>query len=94
MKRAVSTCISAGAGGIMVQCAGRLGGSEIARTEGYKEGKIPLQTLRADIDYGFTEARTTYGAIGVKVWVYKGDILPQEKKEKLTDGTHAEQGKV
>jgi small subunit ribosomal protein S3 len=94
MKRAVSTCISAGAGGIKVQCAGRLGGAEIARTEGYKEGKVPLQTLRADIDYGFTEARTTYGAIGVKVWVYKGEILPQGKQEKPADGTHAEQGKV
>ena len=62
-----------GAQGIKVQCAGRLGGAEMARTERYHEGRTPLHTLRADIDYGFTEARTTYGAIGEKVWIYKGD---------------------
>src|SRR5439155_373904 len=66
----------AGAQGIRVQCSGRLGGSEMARTEWYREGRVPLHTLRADIDYGFREARTTFGRIGVKVWIYKGDILP------------------
>ena len=63
-------------------CAGRLGGAEIARTERYHEGTIPLQTLRADIDYGFAEADTTYGKIGVKVWIYKGEVLPTKKVEK------------
>ncbi|MEG2538101.1 MAG: 30S ribosomal protein S3, partial [Clostridium sp.] len=75
--------------GIKTACAGRLGGAEMARTEGYNEGTIPLQTLRADIDYGFAEANTTYGKIGVKVWIYKGEVLgkvrtlatPVEKKE-------------
>lgn len=76
MKRAVQTVQKAGGLGIRVQCAGRLGGSEMARREFYREGRVPLHTLRADIDYGFREARTTYGRIGVKVWIYKGDILP------------------
>ncbi len=76
MKRAVQSAQKAGALGIRVQCSGRLGGSEMARTEWYREGRVPLHTLRADIDYGFREARTTYGRIGVKVWIYKGDILP------------------
>ncbi|MBK9179615.1 MAG: 30S ribosomal protein S3 [Acidimicrobiales bacterium] len=76
MKRAVQNAQKAGALGIRVQCSGRLGGSEMARTEWYREGRVPLHTLRADIDYGFREARTTYGRIGVKVWIYKGDILP------------------
>ena len=76
MKRAVQNAQKAGALGIRVQCAGRLGGSEMARTEWYREGRVPLHTLRADIDYGFREAHTTYGRIGVKVWIYKGDILP------------------
>jgi small subunit ribosomal protein S3 len=76
MKRAVQTVQKAGAQGIRVQCAGRLGGSEMARREFYREGRVPLHTLRADIDYGFREARTTFGRIGVKVWIYKGDILP------------------
>ena len=76
MKRAVQTAQKAGALGIRVQCSGRLGGSEMARTEWYREGRVPLHTLRADVDYGFREARTTYGRIGVKVWLYKGDILP------------------
>src|SRR5207244_5275483 len=66
----------AGAQGIRVQCSGRLGGSEMARTEWYREGRVPLHTLRSDIDYGFREAKTTFGRIGVKVWIYKGDILP------------------
>ena len=76
MKRAVQTVQKAGALGIRVQCAGRLGGSEMSRREFYREGRVPLHTLRADIDYGFREAKTTYGRIGVKVWIYKGDILP------------------
>ncbi|GIU84337.1 MAG: 30S ribosomal protein S3 [Acidimicrobiales bacterium] len=78
MKRAVQNAQKAGARGIRVQCAGRLGGAEMARTEWYLEGRVPLHTLRADVDYGFREARTTYGRIGVKVWIYKGDILPYE----------------
>ena len=69
-----------GAQGVKVKCSGRLMGAEIARTEGYSEGKVPLHTLRADIDYGFAEANTTYGKIGVKVWIYKGEILPPAKK--------------
>ncbi len=76
MKRAVQNAQKAGALGIRVQCSGRLGGSEMSRTEWYREGRVPLHTLRADIDYGFREARTTSGRIGVKVWIYKGDILP------------------
>src|SRR5216684_996621 len=76
MKRAIQTVQKAGAQGIKVQCAGRLGGSEMSRKEQYREGRVPLHTLRADIDYGFREARTTAGRIGVKVWIYKGDILP------------------
>jgi ribosomal protein S3 len=69
----------AGAQGIKVMCAGRLGGAEMSRTEWYREGRVPLHTLRADIDYGFAEARTTYGVIGVKVWVFKGEILPGDE---------------
>jgi small subunit ribosomal protein S3 len=76
MKRAVQTAQKAGALGIRVQCSGRLGGAEMSRSEWYREGRVPLHTLRADIDYGFREAKTTYGRIGVKVWIYKGDILP------------------
>ena len=76
MKRAVQNAQKAGALGIRVQCSGRLGGSEMARNEWYLEGRVPLHTLRADVDYGFREAPTTYGRIGVKVWLYKGDILP------------------
>ena len=76
MKRTVQTVQKAGAQGIRVQCSGRLGGSEMARKEFYREGRVPLHTLRADIDYGFREAKTTFGRIGVKVWIYKGDILP------------------
>ncbi len=76
MKRAVQTVQKAGALGIRVQCSGRLGGAEMARRESYREGRVPLHTLRADIDYGFREARTTAGRVGVKVWIYKGDILP------------------
>jgi small subunit ribosomal protein S3 len=76
MKRAIQTVQKAGAQGIKVQCSGRLGGSEMSRKEQYREGRVPLHTLRADIDYGFREARTTSGRVGVKVWIYKGDILP------------------
>ena len=76
MKRAVQTAQKAGALGLRVQCSGRLGGAEMSRSEWYREGRVPLHTLRADIDYGFREAKTTYGRIGVKVWIYKGDILP------------------
>src|SRR5204863_7346168 len=75
-RRAVQNAPKAGAQGIRVQCSGRLGGAEMSRTEWYREGRVPLHTLRADIDYGFREARTTAGRIGVKVWIYKGDILP------------------
>lgn len=76
MKRAVQNAQKAGVLGIRVQCSGRLGGAEMSRTEWYREGRVPLHTLRADIDYGFREARTTAGRIGVKVWLYKGDIVP------------------
>ncbi len=76
MKRAVQSAQKAGALGIRVQCSGRLGGAEMARTEWYREGRVPLHTLRADIDYGLREAKTTAGRIGVKVWIYKGEILP------------------
>jgi len=75
VKRAMEQAMNSGAKGIRATCAGRLNGAEIARTETYRVGSIPLQTLRADIDYGFTEALTTYGLIGIKVWIYKGDIL-------------------
>jgi small subunit ribosomal protein S3 len=79
MKQAMSRAMKAGAKGIKTMCSGRLGGAEIARSEHYHEGTIPLQTLRADIDYGFAEADTTYGKIGVKVWIYKGEVLPERK---------------
>ena len=75
MKKSISLALKAGAKGIRIQCAGRLGGAEMARTEWYREGRVPLHTLRADIDYGFAEANTTFGKIGVKVWVYLGDVL-------------------
>ena len=80
MKRAVQNAQKAGALGIRVQCSGRRGGSEMGRKEWYREGRVPLHTLRADIDYGFREAATTYGRIGVKVWIYKGDILPYKSQ--------------
>ena len=76
MKRAVSSALRFGAKGIRVSCAGRLAGAEIARTEWYREGRVPLSTFRADIDYGFAEAKTTYGIIGVKVWIFKGEVQP------------------
>ena len=85
MKQAMQKTMKAGALGIKTSVSGRLGGADMARTEFYKEGTIPLQTLRADIDYGFYEANTTYGKIGVKVWIYKGEVLPA-KKEKVEGG--------
>ena len=81
MKQAIQRAMKAGALGIKTAVSGRLGGADMARTEGYSEGTIPLQTLRADIDYGFAEADTTYGKIGVKVWIYKGEVLPTKKVE-------------
>ena len=81
MKQAMTRTMRLGAKGIKTACSGRLGGAEMARTEHYHDGTIPLQTLRADIDYGFAEADTTYGKIGVKVWIYKGEVLPQKKAE-------------
>lgn len=80
MKRGIQSAMRFGAEGIKVICAGRLGGAEMSRTEVYKEGRVPLHTLRADIDYGFVEANTTYGIIGVKVFIFKGEILDTEKK--------------
>lgn len=77
MKKAVASALRFGAQGIKITCSGRLAGAEIARTEWYREGRVPLHTFRADINYGFAEARTTYGIIGVKVWVYSGDVLPE-----------------
>lgn len=82
MKQAIQRTMRSGAKGIKTAVAGRLGGADMARTEGYSEGTIPLQTLRADIDYGFAEANTTYGKLGVKVWLYKGEVLPTKKVEK------------
>ncbi len=79
MKKAVASAMRFGAKGIKVQCAGRLAGADIARREWYRDGRVPLQTLRADIDYGFAEARTQYGVIGVKVWIYKGDVIGEEE---------------
>ena len=81
MKSCMGRAMKAGAKGIKTACSGRLGGADMARTEFYSEGNIPLQTLRADIDYGFAEANTTYGKIGVKVWIYKGEVLPEKKME-------------
>jgi small subunit ribosomal protein S3 len=82
MKQSVSRTMRIGALGIKISCSGRLAGAEIARTEWYSEGKVPLHTLRADIDYGFAEADTTYGKIGVKVWIYKGEVLPEIRTRK------------
>ena len=85
MKQCMQKAMKNGALGIKAACSGRLGGADMARTEFYKDGTVPLQTLRADIDYGFAEANTTYGKVGVKVWIYKGEILP-EKKDKVMEG--------
>lgn len=86
MKMAIGRAMRLGAKGIKTQCSGRLGGAEIARAESYHEGTIPLQTIRADIDYGFAEANTTYGRIGVKVWVYTGEVLHDAKKNTRKEG--------
>lgn len=86
MKKSVVSALRFGAQGIKIRCSGRLGGAEIARSEWYREGRVPLHTLRADIDYGTAEAKTTYGIIGIKVWVYKGDILPGDNaRDRKTD---------
>ncbi len=88
MKRAVQSAMRLGAEGIRINCAGRLGGAEIARTEWYREGRVPLHTLRADVDYGTATGRTTYGACGVKVWIFKGEILqhdPMAQEKRLQD---------
>lgn len=90
MKRAMQSALRLGALGIRVSCSGRLGGAEIARTEGYKEGKVPLHTFRSNIDYGLGVAKTTYGTVGIKVWVYKGEILehdPMATERRLNENT-------
>jgi len=84
MKRSLTSAIRSGAKGVKIQVSGRLGGAEMARTEGYSDGRVPLHTLRADIDYGFYEARTTFGRIGVKVWINKGEIMPSGFAQDLT----------
>ena len=86
MKQCMQKTMKAGALGIKTACSGRLGGADMARTEFYKDGTIPLQTLRANIDYGFAEADTTYGKVGVKVWIYKGEILPTKNKKVVVEG--------
>ncbi|NIN70467.1 MAG: 30S ribosomal protein S3 [Gemmatimonadetes bacterium] len=86
MKRAVQQAMRMGAGGIKIQCSGRLGGAEIARTEGYHEGRVPLHTLRADVDYARSTAKTTFGPIGVKVWVFKGEVVEDRKGQTYTAG--------
>lgn len=86
MKQAVGRTMRLGAQGIKIMCSGRLAGAEMARSEWYNEGKVPLHTLRADIDYGFAEADTTYGKIGVKVWIYKGEVLPSAKRVAVAEG--------
>jgi small subunit ribosomal protein S3 len=88
MKQAVSRTMQAGAKGIKIACSGRLGGAEIARKQTVREGRVPLHTLRADIDYGFTEAHTPLGRIGIKAWIYKGDILPQPKEGEVAPPAH------
>jgi small subunit ribosomal protein S3 len=85
MKRALTSAMRSGAKGVKIQVSGRLGGAEMARTEGYSDGRVPLHTMRADIDYGFFEARTTFGRIGVKVWVNKGEIMPSGFQQDLTE---------
>jgi len=85
MKKAVGIAMKFGAQGIKISCAGRLGGAEMARREWYREGRVPLHTLRADIDYGFTEANTTYGLIGIKVLIFKGEVLTKEEEERLQE---------
>jgi small subunit ribosomal protein S3 len=83
MKKAVNTALRFGVKGIKISCSGRLGGAEMARREWYREGRVPLHTLRADIDYGLAEAKTTYGIIGVKVWIFNGEVLSEAERESL-----------
>ena len=87
MKQCIGKAMKGNARGIKIMCSGRLGGAEIARSEQYHEGTIPLQTLRADIDYGFAEANTTYGKIGIKVWLYKGEVLNESRKPRKEGGS-------
>jgi small subunit ribosomal protein S3 len=91
MKKAVSSAMRLGALGIKIQCGGRLGGAEIARVEKTREGRIPLQTLRADIDYAQARAETTYGTIGIKVWIFKGEII---KKDEMTNVREEERARL
>lgn len=92
MKRSVQTSMRLGAGGIRVNIAGRLNGAEIARSEWYREGRVPLHTLRADIDYGFAEAKTTYGVLGVKVWIFKGEVFAGQEAEEPVVKTARKRG--
>jgi len=94
MKKAIQVAMTKGALGIKMRCKGRLGGAEIARTEKYHEGSVPLGTFRADVDYGFTEAHTTYGSIGIKVWVYKGDILVKREEAKQKEENEKRQAEM
>src|SRR5204862_5250838 len=101
MKRSLASAIRSGAAGVKVQCGGRLGGTEMSRSESYSEGRVPLHTIRADIDYGFVEAKTTYGRIGVKVWVNKGEIMPEgyggldtEKDVRIGEQDQARRGRA
>lgn len=93
-KRAIRNAMKAGAKGIKTSVSGRLGGADMARTEGYTEGNIPLHTLRADVDYSHKEADTTYGKIGVKVWIYKGEILASKEKEVSNNGSHSKKNEI
>lgn len=93
-KKAIRNAMKAGAKGIKTSVSGRLGGADMARTEGYTEGNIPLHTLRADVDYAHKEANTTYGKIGVKVWIYKGEILASKEKEVKPNGSHSEKNEI
>lgn len=93
MRRGMQSAERAGAKGIRVQCAGRLGGAEMSRSEFYREGRVPLHTLRANIDYGFHEARTTFGRIGVKVWIYRGDVTDTEYFRSLAEAPRGGRGR-
>ena len=94
MRDAIGRAMDLGAEGVRIACKGRIGGAEIARKEWMKEGRIPLHTLRADIDYGVATAHTTYGCIGVKVWICKGEIVPGPRGEEDSDGVTAQEGQV
>ena len=89
MKKSIQTAMDLGAEGIKIRCGGRLGGAELARVENYHEGRVPLHTLRANIDYGFAEANTMYGKLGVKCWICKGDVKPEEKKAQSAETVSA-----